>query len=358
MPGDYGYANARLRAMKSRLLTRADYEALLARPGVNDLIISFTDTVYGEDIESAMLHYSGVHCITEALRRNVARTFQRIRGFFEDGEPQRLVEILLGRWDLHNVKTVIRGQVVQAPSSQILEAIVPAGQLDTMALESLAQQPGLQAAVDLMMTQRLPLAHIVSAALRLGPGQALRVYDSREDLPALELAIDREYYAQVMAYLRDGSENVALVRDMVQAEIDMTNLTTLFRLRHGRPPGESLTHVLPAWLIEGGALSEGRWRRLAEVTSVDDLTSALEGTPYHGSVERGIAEGMLGAQRALEWWLARRGIAHLRGDPLSIAIAIGYTWAKTTEVINLRIIAYGLVERFAKDTIRQDLMLP
>lgn len=354
MPGDYGYANARLRAMKSWLLTRADYEALLTRSGVDDLVTSLTDTAYGEEIESAMLHYAGVRCITEALRRNVARTFQKIHRFFEGGEPQRLVEILLGRWDLHNVKTVIRGQAVQTPSSQILEAVVPAGQLDNVALESLAQQPGLQAAVDLMMTQRLPLAHIVSAALR--------VYDGRENLPAVEVAIDRGYYAQVMAHLENGSDNVEMVRDMVQAEIDVPNLTTLFRLRRSRPPGESLADELPAWLIDAGALSERRWAQLAQATSTDDLVAALEGTRYQDPVQQGIAggvppTGMLGVQRTLERWLTHRGIAHLRGDPLSIAIAIGYIWSKTAEVTNLRVITYGLAEQLPKEIIRQDLTL-
>jgi V/A-type H+-transporting ATPase subunit C len=350
MAGDYGYANARLRAMKSRLLTRADYEALLTRFGIDDLVTSLTDTAYGEEIESAMLHYRGVHCITEAVRRNVAGTFQKIQGFFEEGEPRRLVEILLGRWDLHNVKTVIRGQSAQTPSSQILQAVVPAGRLDNVALDSLAQQPGLQAAVDLMMTQRLPFAHIVSAALR--------VYDGRESLPAVELAIDRGYYVQVMARLQDESDDVTMVRKVMEAEIDVTNLTTLFRLRRSRPPGEPLVDELSAWLIDAGSLSELQWTRLARATSVDDLISALEGTPYQDPVEQGIAEGTLGVQRTLERWLIRRGIAHLRGDPLSIAIAIGYIWAKTVEVANLRVIAYGLAERRPKEIIRQDLILP
>lgn len=349
MPGDYGYANARLRAMKSRLLTRADYEALLARSGVDALVTSLTDTAYGDEIESAMLHCVGVHCITEALRRNVASTFQKVQGFMEEGEPRRLVEILLGRWDLHNVKTVIRGQAVQTPSSQMLEAVVPAGRLDNVALESLAQQPDLQAAVDLMMTQRLPLAHIVSVALR--------EYDGRENLPAVEVAIDRGYYAQVMAHLQNGSENVRKVRNQMQAEIDVTNLSTLFRLRRGRPRGQSLADELPAWLIDAGALGKRHWTSLVQATATDDLISALEGTPYQDPVQQGISKGMLGVQRALERWLIHHGIAHLRGDPLSIAIAIGYIWAKTAEVSNLRVIAYGLAERLPKDIIRQDLIL-
>ena len=41
----------------------------------------------------------------------------------------------------------------------------------------------------------------------------------------------------------------------------------------------------------------------------------------------------------LDRYLIRRGISRFLGDPLSIAIPIGYIWAKYNEVTNIRIIA-------------------
>jgi vacuolar-type H+-ATPase subunit C/Vma6 len=35
------------------------------------------------------------------------------------------------------------------------------------------------------------------------------------------------------------------------------------------------------------------------------------------------------------------GINHFRRDPLSIAIGLGYIWAKVNEVTNIRIMAWG-----------------
>jgi vacuolar-type H+-ATPase subunit C/Vma6 len=46
-------------------------------------------------------------------------------------------------------------------------------------------------------------------------------------------------------------------------------------------------------------------------------------------------------ERALEEKLALKGIRMFYRDPLTIGMAIGFLWAKTIEVANLRLIAQG-----------------
>ena len=222
MPDDYGYANARLRAMWSRLLTTTEYEDLLALEDVEALISALTLTEYEEDIETAVLYASGVRCVVDALCQNTVRTFRRMRTFFETAEQQRLVSVLLSRWDLFNIKTIIRGQEARIPTAEILETVVPAGQLDEIALETLAGQPDLQATVDMMLTQRLPYAHPLAVAIHS--------YRGREDLAALELALERFHYRSNLTSLQGGSPNADLVRQVVETEIDTQNLSVFLRL--------------------------------------------------------------------------------------------------------------------------------
>jgi hypothetical protein len=152
----YGYGNARLRARRSRLLTEADYSALLARAHIEDVITALTETPYKDDIEAALLRVRGVGCVFEAVRTNLTRTLHEVREFFA-GEPRLLVDLLLRRWDRHNLLTILRGQSREVPAEEVWSAIVPVGQLDEVVLRELARQPGLRAVIDLLTTLAVAL---------------------------------------------------------------------------------------------------------------------------------------------------------------------------------------------------------
>lgn len=346
MADDYGYANARLRAMWGRLLTTADYERLLARENVEAVIAVLSTTEYKEDVESAVLHATGVQCVAAALRLNTARTFQKVRGFFDAAEQQRLIQILLSRWDLFNLKTVIRGQIAQIPAADVLESVVPAGQLDMLALETLAKQPGLQAMAGLMLTQQLPYAHPLAIALHS--------YRGREDLAALELALTRYHYASILEALEGGSQHADLVRAMVDAEIDTLNLSVYLRLwRESQRTLEQMADS-KSWLIAGGTVGERRWKRLLVADSVDTIVKTLQATAYGRIVDGGLRNGATDIYRLLERHLTTQGVNMWYGDPLSISMAIGYMWAKVSEVTNLRLIAYAVAGELAREIVRME----
>jgi V/A-type H+-transporting ATPase subunit C len=52
---DYGYVNARIRGMKSRLLDRHTLEDLIFQPDLNSLISDLEKTPYKEDIMNQKL---------------------------------------------------------------------------------------------------------------------------------------------------------------------------------------------------------------------------------------------------------------------------------------------------------------
>ena len=144
MARGYGYGNARLRAMRSRLLTEADYGALLAKTSIEEFISALTETPYQADLEAALLRAEGVHCIFEAVRTNLTRTLRQITGFFE-GEPLTLFSLLLRRWDRHNLLTILRGQKQEVSPEAVLSTVVPVGQLDEVACgcgQKVKTQPG------------------------------------------------------------------------------------------------------------------------------------------------------------------------------------------------------------------------
>jgi len=67
--------------MKSRLLTRTDYAALLDEPNVEAVVAQLTHTVYQPAIEAALVRASGWECLSQGLRRHLATALARITHF-------------------------------------------------------------------------------------------------------------------------------------------------------------------------------------------------------------------------------------------------------------------------------------
>src|SRR5512143_1883867 len=157
----YEYANARLRALKSRLFDRRAYGELLALTRLDDLIARLAQSVYATEIHDALARYRGSRVVMEACRLHLAYTLHRMQSFFE-GDERRLVGVLLAGWDLFNLKMILRGHEAGVSPNVILEELSPIGRLDDNALRALVRQTDVQVVTTLL------------SGCEPGYGQALR----------------------------------------------------------------------------------------------------------------------------------------------------------------------------------------
>lgn len=357
MPLGYGYGNARLRARRSRLLTEANYTDLLRKSSIEEVITALTDTPYKDDVEMALLRAEGVRCVFEALRTNLTRTLRRVREFYE-GEPRALVDLLLRRWDRHNLLAILRGQSHEVAPELVLSTLVTVGQLSEVSLRELARQPGLRAAIDLMSTWRLPYAGALRGA---GP-----------DLDQLELALNRFHYASIRGALAGRERNRAIARDSVQAEVDVINIRAALRLArlpealHLVQRRYNATDVRPLFIEPGGYVSTARLAALvAERAGLEGMVRGLGDTRYGPALEagwrryeRGNGNGDLATlERELERWQAEFAAAMFTRNSLSIAVPIGYLGCKEVEVANLRLIAQAVNLDMKRDQVQRDLII-
>ena len=350
MGTDYGYANARVRAMKSCLFRRPFYEKLLQMATLQDMTTTLAKTPYSRDIDDAMIKYSGIRGFDEALRMNTMRTFRKILKFV-DSDGRELVDILVGRWDVSNIKTILRGRNIGASTEDIVTSLIPAGELDEITLRELAGQLDVRSCIDLMATWRLPYASALT--------EAFPEYTKRRNLTSLELALDKTYYADAFKRLRRNSMNVSLVREILRREIDLTNIMTVLRLIKDEINAKEATR----FLLEGGKEFDiAALGSLLKEASIEDVVFKLKKTSYGQVLESHMNDyfetgSLVRIERSLEETAVRRGISMFRADPLSIAIIIGYIWAKYNEIINLRVIARSKMVGMPEDKTREALIL-
>lgn len=347
---DYGYCNARVRGMKSRLLGPVFFERLMEAVEINRTIQLLSETEYASYVDDAVIRGRTAASIDDALRNNMVGTFQKVMGFLNP-EAHDLVGTLLGRWDLFNIKSIVRGKHIHLNAEEIETGLYAVGTLSPVELRLLAGLDDVRAVTDTLVTWGSPYAE----PLR----QNIGAYEKDGNVAVVELALDRHYSEWAAGRLNGRGANVKLARRVLGLQVDSVNLLTAFRLLKS-----DIGDMDPAmFFLDGGAyIGRELFLEVAALSDVDEVLDRLKRTPYGAQLDavivRYVEEGSLSVfERALEDYVMRKALASGRGDPLGVGVVISYLWAKQNEVTNLRIIVKGNAVGMPADRMRKELIL-
>ncbi len=319
MSSDYGYINARVRGMKSKLLDPAFFSSALDGSDFRAFMASLSQSPYMRELEEAQGREQGLSAVDRAVARNVYHTARSLLTF-SDGAPRELIGLLLLRHDLANAKTIARGKHAQKAADDIQGSLFPAGEFKPSLLEQAATAPDMVAAAQLLALTRNPIG---SAFLR-----AARRYQSDSDLFAVELALDQAYYKAVANGLKEAGAPAQLQRHF-QREIDATNLRTALKLRGGGVKAE---------LFVPGGRDVSRATFDAIMADADSgALQALAGGPFAAVAQAaGLSEAETVIRSVLDLSAKR-----LSTDPLDIGVVVDFLRRKEEEAARIRLLARG-----------------
>ncbi len=338
--GDFPYINARVKVMKSHLLPQSRMEEFLQVPDLDALIQGLAETPYNMELQEALTRFSGIRAVDEALSRNFYHATRRILSF-ADGPPRRQIEVVLLRYDLQNLRAIIRGRHTGRTEAEILGTLYPGGVLSEVKLRELLQQPDLKAIADTLVTWMHPLGR----ALREGVEATLR----SGSLLDAEIALDRAY-AQFGRRVADGEgDGEATFRRFLSAEVTATNVRTALKLRRIK---DLSREERGRFFILGGAVSLERFVTLADPQS---SLSEISGLRLFG-VDLAATENLREMERALDQAAQRTAARLYLGDPLALDVVIGYLTRKAAEVSNLRVVAHAKLLGLSTDRAREELV--
>lgn len=344
MIGDYGYLNARVRSFKGRLLSEPDLDAALACASLDELVAFLESTAYAPAVSEAMTLKKGVAGVEEGLRRDLQRTIDHLVGT-AGGRPRQLLILVLGRWELFNLKTVLRGLHAHSGLETVMGSTLPFGRLDEVALQELARQGDLKAAIDLLTQWRIPYAPELH--------QAYPAYRVGGDFQVLELALDRAFFASGLRRGEPGRADESVVADCLRREIDLILLSYALRAMHHAPTEAAPEEIF----IPGGkAVTREIFLRLCAARTLAEYLDAVPLPAYAACLAPQAPDYLVQRRlsildRALHSCFVRSMMRLVLGDPLSIPLAIGYLWRKVNEVTNLRLVARGLYAALPRDEI-------
>ncbi len=294
----YGYTNTRIRAMQSKLLIKSDFEKLL-KMSLAEIARFLGDTDYRREIDELGMRYSGANLIEYALSRNMANTFRKVHDF-AIRDARKGISAYLKKWDVWNIKLILRGKFANAPNEQILIGLVPAGMLRAEFLREVVEtSTSINGAVEKF--KKTEYYSTLSA--------------NSQNLAALEDALDRKYYADAAKDIPDE------VKPFIRLQIDTAN--TLNKMRAEKAE-------IKLELLEGGSKKPPQ---LPKSAAIEEARVSLPKTA--------IAQG-------------RRMLHDFRR---TLKPVIGYFSAKENEVRNLRMIARAKQANLPMGVVESQLVI-
>jgi|Deesub1362A_J573_1020465.scaffolds.fasta_scaffold12798_2 V/A-type H+-transporting ATPase subunit C len=347
---EIGYVNARVRAHKSRLFEREAYEKLMQAPSFDDALSILLKTHLKPDLEQGLYREKGIRGAEEGLKIHFVREMRLIYRWL-DPPLNRLVEMVNGRWDIHNLKVILRGKHHGVSFEEIVESFIPAGVLSEALLEELARQTDIRHVIDLLATWQSPYARPLT--------EVFPRYHEEKKLWILELALDTFFYTRSLSELRKRDLNTQLVREILRREIDRINLMTALKaVKERLEPSEVAELYIPG----GKFITYNFFLDLCKSEDPLEVVEKSKRTPYGSVLDEGYKDflktGFLSAlERKLEDYSVKKAISLFLADPLSIAVVLAYIWAKYNEVVNLRIILRGKAVGMSDEVIRRSLII-
>ena len=335
---NYPYAVTRVRAMKSKLLPKESYPRLL-NMGIDEITRFIQESEYKNDVDELAMKYSGGDLAEHALNRNLALTYDKLARI-TSGELNDLIVEYLRRYDIWNIKTLLRGKLFNASVEDILESLIAAGEFTYTSMSELAAKSTYQEVIEaLKYSEYYPL---------------LKKFDGT-NLAYIENELDKMYYSSLFAAIgKPRSKDRKLFSKVVRLEVDVKNLINLFRLK--KAGLEKADEIMPL-MIEGG--SELKPEKLASLP-YEEFVNELQRTKFWDAIS-GVSGPDMASLTPLESRLTRYYLesstilSHV--SPISIVPIMDYIIHKNNETTNLRIIFRGKESGLSDELIKDQLVV-
>ena len=341
----YIYVCTRMRVRKAKLIPREEYQRML-NMGLSEITRIIGESEYKQEIDELGTTFKGIDLIEVALSWNLAKEYQKIQEI-TPGNLKQFTQAYLRRWDIQNVLTILRGRMQGAKTGKIKEILVPAGSLDTTALDRLLGEENPERVIEALKGH-----HMYPVLAREFPYAKESGSFSR-----MENELFKQFYSEIIAEAESGIKGGNQFLDFIRLDIDVKNLKTLFRLR-----ADAFQEDAREMHIPGGALSATEFSNLNLIKDQGEFIDTLKGLYRQKSLlslldeireEKTIRDAEIRLTRVQLEQMERMS----KRNPISIHPILVYLEKKKYEVFNLRALARGKESKLPSEKIVDYLVM-
>jgi V/A-type H+-transporting ATPase subunit C len=328
----YAYLHARINLYAGQLLGPDRLDALIDHPyheGARDPALPDAAAQYAGDLDQSNV---------TILLRELSVLFRPL-----SGAPRELLGYWAHRFELGNLKTIIRGKMANQPQAAIEEQLQDMGRFTSLPIAELLRSD--TPAELLRRLEQTPYAEIAR--------QARHLLEQGEALFALDAALDRRYFAGLArrGTAIDGTAG-QLLRAIVGSIVDRVNLVWLLRYRYAYnlPPAQAYYLLIPA----SHRLQPQQLQQLAQCATFEEAIASLP-APFDRILTgvRNTTEVTLKMEQE-GWRIANHAMRH---SNFNVARALAYMMLRERDLRRLRAIVRGRDMRMDAPVIRAALGL-
>lgn len=343
--GNYAYTVSRVKAKKALLLKDEDYNKMMLM-SVPEISRYIGESGYQKEMADLAGRIEGIDLVEHATYLNMAKVFSSILQASQ-GELNVMVAAYLEKWDIWNLKVILRGKSYGLGADGIREDLVPAGSLSSESLEKLL---GLDS-VDDIIANYDKMVHVNV------PQDAIASYKATGNLGEIEDYLDKAHYVRLVKSINPTSRPTRMFLDYVRTEIDIKNLETILKLKTEGIHGE----IVMKYIIPGGRQIDNRFAtQLANAETIAAASSDLSHLEFYDAI-KALVEAENVSVRDVVTEMKRYEIAAAKKFshmyPLSVVPVIDYMIHKEIEVANIRTISRGVESGLDTETIKGLLVI-
>lgn len=252
--------------------------------------------------------------------------------------PRELITYWMRRYELINLKALLRGKLSATSPEEIYEELV-----DLSPFESVPIGPLLHSEDAGELLRQLESTQYAEMA-RL----ARRIYEEQRELFGIEAALDRQYFAGLLKRVNglEAGEQRQL-RPLIGTLMDQVNLVWLLRYRfdYGLSPPHTYFLLVPT----GHHLNS---RRLLELVRADSFDQVRDGLPRTLAAILEGAKSIAAVERLLAQEVQRTARYVLRHTIFNLARAFAYLLMRENQLMWFHIVIKGRELQLDPDTIK------
>jgi V/A-type H+-transporting ATPase subunit C len=320
----FGYANSRVKAMKTSLLSDKDLKAMASAKTVEDVYALLEKTPYRDDLVAVALSEKSLPDKIEiACTRNFSRTLGKVYKI-SPKEAKPKISAWFERYDANNIKIILLGKHLGQKPEEIKQFMIEGGSLSKGLIEKAVAAKSLKDAI------------IEFGGTEYGRvlERAYLEYEKGKQIGVIINAVDNHFFKRIPETAKKSFTDSRLLLNLIKVQIDSKNISNLLRLKKE----DASEDMIMKNLSSGGKIGKSKLKQAASAKSVEEAAKFFE---KEFQIGRALEEykktgSIIPFETAVEKSIGRKALAVLRVSVLSIGAIIGFLLLKEEEIANIR----------------------
>jgi len=352
-PVRYAAANASARGRIAQFLPADLWSAILAANDLDELVTLLGRSPYQTTLGVITAPGIAPEQVEQALWAYLVRSFRAPLKLVQ-GKPRNLLEWLWRRFEMDNLKTLLRTVAGGVPPNQIRDSLIPLGAVSELPWTALSEATSI-----LEVVERLRSSYYGAFYARV-LDSALDRYRREGQLFVLEVALDLAYFRRLLRLLDSlGGRDRREARHLIGTMVNSQNLLWAFRYRiyFNLSPEEILNYTLQrhlradATVVRQIALGAPLWEVVKSIwgNRLPNLDRLVDLSP---------AEALPELELIFRRYLHTLALDKLRGYPFHLGTILAYEILLESEVRYLITVIEGKHAGWSTGRIRTHLIGP